>query len=71
MIWCRNASDSNEQHDVEINSARTAVEEEVAKDSEDALRHVESEFLAAIVILEVLCSLLGVLKKNNTILILS
>lgn len=59
MIWCRNASDSNEQHDVEINSARTAVEEEVAKDSEDALRHVESEFLAAIVILEVVCSLLG------------
>ncbi|XP_004303542.1 PREDICTED: 125 kDa kinesin-related protein isoform X2 [Fragaria vesca subsp. vesca] len=38
----RNASDSNEQHDTEINSARTTVEEEVAKDSEDALRHVES-----------------------------
>lgn len=59
MIWCRNASDSNEQHDTEISSARTTIEEEVAKDSEDALRHVESEFLAAIVILEVVCSLLG------------
>ncbi|PRQ43996.1 putative plus-end-directed kinesin ATPase [Rosa chinensis] len=38
----RNAYDSNEQHDVEINSVRTAVEKDVAKDSEDALQHVES-----------------------------
>lgn len=53
MIWCRDAYDSNEQHDVEINSVRTTVEQDVAKDSEDALQHVESEYLAAIVIVEV------------------
>lgn len=38
----RNAYDCNEQHDVEINSVRTTVEQDVAKDSEDALQHVES-----------------------------
>ncbi|KAK9921316.1 hypothetical protein M0R45_029829 [Rubus argutus] len=38
----RNAYDSNEQHDVEINSVRTTVEQDVGKDSEDALQHVES-----------------------------
>lgn len=57
MIWCRDAYDSNEQHDVEINSVRTTVEQDVAKDSEDALQHVESEYLAAIVIVEAVCGL--------------
>ncbi|XP_050383598.1 kinesin-like protein KIN-5C isoform X2 [Argentina anserina] len=38
----RNACDSNEQHDVEINSTRNGVGQDVAKDSEDVLQHVES-----------------------------
>ncbi|RXH76322.1 hypothetical protein DVH24_019210 [Malus domestica] len=37
----RIASDSNEQHDVEINSVRAAVEQDVAKNSEDVLKHVD------------------------------
>ncbi|KAM2878321.1 hypothetical protein FF1_013940 [Malus domestica] len=37
----RIASDSNEQHDVEINSVRAAVEQDVAKNSEDVLQHVD------------------------------
>ncbi|KAM1109134.1 hypothetical protein EV1_008676 [Malus domestica] len=38
----RNASDSNEQHDVEINSVRAAVEQDVAKNTDDLLQHVDS-----------------------------
>ncbi|KAG2686633.1 hypothetical protein I3843_09G015600 [Carya illinoinensis] len=38
----RNASDSNEQHDVEISSARVAAEQDVSKNSEDVLQHVDS-----------------------------
>ncbi|KAL5545811.1 hypothetical protein UlMin_005498 [Ulmus minor] len=38
----RNASDSNEQHDIEISSARVATEQDVAKNSEDVLQHVDS-----------------------------
>ncbi|KAM1093466.1 hypothetical protein ACFX13_008711 [Malus domestica] len=38
----RNASDSNEQHDVEINSVRAAVEQDVAKNTDDVLQHVDS-----------------------------
>ncbi|XP_021819900.1 kinesin-like protein KIN-5C [Prunus avium] len=37
----RNASDCNEQHDVEINSVRAAVEQDVAKNSEDVIQHVD------------------------------
>ncbi|XP_024019672.1 kinesin-like protein KIN-5C [Morus notabilis] len=36
-----NASDANEQHDAEINSARVAAEQDVAKDNEDVLQHVD------------------------------
>ncbi|GAY33075.1 hypothetical protein CUMW_005500 [Citrus unshiu] len=38
----RNASYSNEQHDVEVDTARVATEEEVAKSSEDALQLISS-----------------------------
>lgn len=38
----RNASDGNEQHDVEISSARVAAEQDVSKNSEDLLQHLNS-----------------------------
>ncbi|XP_030926949.1 kinesin-like protein KIN-5C [Quercus lobata] len=38
----RNASNSNEQHDVEISSARVAAEQDVSKNSEDLLQHLNS-----------------------------
>lgn len=38
----RNASDSNEQHDGEISSARLAAEQDVSKNSEDVLQHLNS-----------------------------
>ncbi|KAK1562399.1 hypothetical protein Q3G72_011209 [Acer saccharum] len=38
----RNASDSNEQHDAEVDTARTAAEQDVAKNSEDLLQHIDS-----------------------------
>ncbi|CAL9025903.1 unnamed protein product, partial [Prunus brigantina] len=37
----RNASGCNEQHNVEINSVRAAVEQDVAKNSEDVIQHVD------------------------------
>ncbi|KAM7468253.1 hypothetical protein LguiB_015815 [Lonicera macranthoides] len=37
----RNASDNNEQHDIEICSARAAAEEDAAKNSEDIIRRVD------------------------------
>ncbi|KAE8098577.1 hypothetical protein FH972_016630 [Carpinus fangiana] len=37
----RNACDSNEQHDVEINSARVAAEQDVSKNSDDVLQHID------------------------------
>ncbi|KAK1563570.1 hypothetical protein Q3G72_029364 [Acer saccharum] len=37
-----NASDSNEQHDAEVDTARTAAEQDVAKNSEDLLQHIDS-----------------------------
>ncbi|KAH7512183.1 hypothetical protein FEM48_Zijuj12G0063400 [Ziziphus jujuba var. spinosa] len=40
----RNASDCNEQHDVEITSARVAAEEDVAKNAEDFLQHVNGMY---------------------------
>lgn len=46
LILCyRNASYSNEQHDIEVDTARVAAEEEVAKSSEDALQLIASEFI--------------------------
>lgn len=47
MFWCRNASDCNEHHDVEITSARVAAEQDVASNSEDLLQHVNSKILKA------------------------
>ncbi|XP_057497269.1 kinesin-like protein KIN-5C [Actinidia eriantha] len=38
----RNVSDSNEQHDIEIGSARATTEEDVKKNSEDIVRHYDS-----------------------------
>ena len=43
ICWCRNASECNEQHDVEISSARVAAEQDVAKNNEDMLQHVDSK----------------------------
>ncbi|KAF3441637.1 hypothetical protein FNV43_RR15552 [Rhamnella rubrinervis] len=40
----RNASDCNEHHDVEITSARVAAEQDVAKNSEEFLQHVNSMY---------------------------
>ncbi|KAI3514244.1 hypothetical protein L1887_12563 [Cichorium endivia] len=37
----RNASESNEQHDAEITSARATAEEDVAKNSDDIIKHME------------------------------
>ncbi|GAV82946.1 Kinesin domain-containing protein [Cephalotus follicularis] len=42
MQRIRNASDSNEQHDVEIDSARVAAEQDVAKSTDDAIQHIDS-----------------------------
>ncbi|GKV38905.1 hypothetical protein SLEP1_g46758 [Rubroshorea leprosula] len=38
----RKASDTNEQHDAEIDIARVTAEEDVAKNSEDAIRYIDS-----------------------------
>ncbi|RZC78603.1 hypothetical protein C5167_002796 [Papaver somniferum] len=38
----RNASENNEQHDMEISSARAAAEEDVTKTSENILQHFDS-----------------------------
>ena len=45
MLSCRNASECNEHHDVEITSARVAAEQDVAKNSEEFVQHVNSKFL--------------------------
>ncbi|GLT62689.1 hypothetical protein SLA2020_353070 [Shorea laevis] len=37
----RNASDTNEQHDSEIDSARVTAEQDAAKNSEDAIQHID------------------------------
>lgn len=47
MFLCRNASDCNEHHDVEIASASVAAEHDVASNSEDLLQHVNSKILKA------------------------
>ncbi|MCL7022646.1 hypothetical protein MKW94_001228, partial [Papaver nudicaule] len=41
-LYIRNASESNDQHAIEIDFARTAAEEAVKQNSEDILRHFES-----------------------------
>ncbi|KAF8403314.1 hypothetical protein HHK36_011416 [Tetracentron sinense] len=41
-LLVRNSSDSNEQHDSEIVSARATAEQDVAKNSEDILQHLQS-----------------------------
>ncbi|XP_062112736.1 kinesin-like protein KIN-5C [Humulus lupulus] len=40
--FTRNASEGNEQHDAEINSARVAAEQDVAKNNEELLQSVDS-----------------------------
>lgn len=45
ILWRRNASDCNEQHDVEITSARVAAEQDVAKNAEGLLQHVNSKLM--------------------------
>ncbi|TXG58235.1 hypothetical protein EZV62_016064 [Acer yangbiense] len=42
IVCYRNAYDSNEQHDAEVDTARTAAEQDVAKNSEDLLQHIDS-----------------------------
>ena len=44
----RNASDSNQQHDSEVCSARDAVEEDVGKSSENMLHHLDSEYFRSL-----------------------
>ena len=44
LICSRNASECNAQHDVEVNSARVAAEEDVAKNSEDVLRQFDGQY---------------------------
>ncbi|KAI3782428.1 hypothetical protein L2E82_12475 [Cichorium intybus] len=39
----RNASESNEHHDAEITSARATAEEDVSKNSDDIINHMEEE----------------------------
>ena len=41
----RNASDANEQHDAEIDSARVAAEQDGLKNTDDTLHYIHSEFL--------------------------
>jgi len=43
LLWFRNATDSNVQHVVEVNSARVAAEEDVAKNSEDLIERFDGE----------------------------
>ena len=43
----RNASDSNVQHDIEINSARVAAEEDVAKNSEDLHEQFDGKYMVS------------------------
>ncbi|KAF2289708.1 hypothetical protein GH714_038107 [Hevea brasiliensis] len=42
MSLTRNASDSIEQHDVEIGSARVAAEQDVARNGDDFLEHIDN-----------------------------
>lgn len=43
-VWYRNATDNNVQHVVEVDSARVAAEEDVAKNSEDLLEQLDGEY---------------------------
>lgn len=40
----RSASDANEQHDAEIDSARVAAEQDGLKNTDDTLQYIDSEF---------------------------
>lgn len=44
-------SDSNEQHGTEISLVRTAVEEDVAKNSEDIIQQFDSEYQSHLIFL--------------------
>lgn len=39
----KNASDMNEQHDIEVDSERVAAEQNVAKNTQDILQHCDSK----------------------------
>jgi len=43
FVWFRNATDGNAQHVVEVNSARIAAEEDVAKNSEELIEQFDGE----------------------------
>lgn len=47
LFDCRNATDMNEQHNVEISSER-AVAQDVAKSNEDVLQHVDGKCIAVL-----------------------
>ena len=42
---CRGASESNEHHAAEIGSARETATEDVSKNSEDIIKHMEGKLL--------------------------
>lgn len=52
LVYCRNASDSNEQHDSEICSAREAAEQDAGKSTQDMLRHLDSEYCQFLYVFE-------------------
>lgn len=47
MPWCRNASESFEQHDAEVDSARVTAEQDVANNSEDILKRIDSNLFVS------------------------
>ncbi|XLS71319.1 hypothetical protein HN51_028184 [Arachis hypogaea] len=51
-----NASNSNEQHDMEINSARVAAEEDVANNSKDLFEHFDGLLFKGLRLQKVICS---------------
>lgn len=44
-FWFRSACDSNEQHDAEVDSARTAAEKDVTKNSDDIIQQIDRKKL--------------------------
>lgn len=42
-VWFRSACESNEQHDAEVDSARTAAEKDITKNSDEIIQQVDRE----------------------------
>lgn len=40
----KSACDNNEEHDTEVDSARTAAEKDVTKNSDEIIQHIDREF---------------------------